>query len=146
MNGIQHHILHAEDNPDDSLLIQLAFRKVGLPFTLSLVEDGARAISYLKGEGDYADRHRHPQPTLALLDIKIPRYSGLEVLEWIRSQSSLSALPVLMLTSSRNLADVRRAYELGVNAYLVKSVEYEELQDTIRSLANFWIKKNILPI
>lgn len=146
MNGIQHHILHAEDNPDDVLLIQLAFRKTGIAFTTAVVEDGAQAIAYLKGEGDYADRQKHPLPTLALLDIKIPRYSGLEVLEWIRSRKRFSALPVLMLTSSRNLDDVRRAYELGVNAYLVKAVEYEDLQDTIRSLAQFWLKKNILPI
>ena len=145
MTGIQHHILHAEDNPDDALLIQLALRKVGAPFTLHTVEDGAAAIAYLKGEGDYADRQSHPLPTLVLLDIKIPRYSGLEVLEWIRAQGRFAALPVIMLTSSRNYEDVRRAYELRVNAYLVKAVEYEELQDTIRALANFWLKKNVLP-
>ena len=146
MSGFHHHILHAEDNADDSLLIDRAFRKVGLPITRSVVEDGARAIAYLKGEGEFADRHAHPLPTLALLDIKMPRYSGLEVLEWIRSQHKFVALPVLMLTSSRNLDDVRRAYELGVNAYLTKAVEYDELQDTIRSLATFWLKKNILPL
>lgn len=146
MNGIQHHILHAEDNADDALLIQIGFRKAGIPFTMSTLEDGALTIEYLKGEKEFADRQMHPLPTLALLDIKIPRYSGLEVLEWIRRQSKFSALPVVMLTSSRNLEDVRRAYELGVNAYLVKAVEYEELQDTIRSLAMFWLKKNVLPI
>ena len=145
MNGIQHHILHAEDNPDDALLIQLAFRKAGIPFSMSTVEDGAEAISYLKGEGKYSDRHAHPLPTLVLLDIKIPRFSGLEVLEWIRTQGRFAPLPVLMLTSSRNLEDVRRTYELRVNAYLVKAVEYEELQDTIRTLAAFWLKKNVLP-
>ena len=146
MSGFHHHILHAEDNSDDSLLIDRAFRKVGLPVTRSVVEDGAQAIAYLKGEGKYADRHAHPLPTLALLDIKMPRYSGLEVLEWIRSQNKFVALPVLMLTSSRNLDDVRRAYELGVNAYLTKAVEYDELQDTIRTLSMFWLKKNILPL
>ena len=145
MNGIQHHILHAEDNPDDALLIQIAFRKVGVQFTSTTVEDGARAISYLKGEGEYADRRLHPLPTVTLLDIKIPRFSGLEVLEYIRGQARFSSLPVIMLTSSKNLEDVRRAYELGVNAYLVKAVEYEELQGTIRSLATFWLKKNVLP-
>jgi DNA-binding response OmpR family regulator len=102
-------------------------------------------MAYLRGEGKFADRLAHPTPTLALLDIKIPMYSGLEVLEWIRTQGRMPALPVLMLTSSKNLADVRRAYELGVNAYLVKAVEYEELQETIRALAVFWLKKNVLP-
>ena len=145
MNGIQHHILHAEDNADDALLIQIGLKKAGIPFTITTLEDGACAIAYLKGEDQYADRQLHPLPTLAVLDIKIPRYSGLEVLEWIRTQTKFAALPVVMLTSSRNLADVRRAYELGVNAYLVKAVEYEELQETIRSLAIFWLRKNVLP-
>lgn len=146
MNAIVHHILHAEDNQDDALLIQMGFRKAGQSCTISSVEDGARAISYLKGEGEYADRQLHPLPTLALLDIKMPRYTGLEVLEWVRSQGRFSALPVVIFTSSKNLADIRRAYELGVNAYLVKAVEYQELQDTIRALAAFWLGKNVLPL
>jgi CheY-like chemotaxis protein len=146
MSGIQHHILHAEDNPDDALLIQIALKKSGVPFTITTLEDGAKVLEYLKGEKEFADRHRFPLPTLALLDIKIPRYSGLEVLEWLRSQGRFAALPIVMLTSSRNLADVRRAYELGVNAYVVKAVEYEELQDTIRTVAAFWLRKNVLPI
>lgn len=146
MNAIVHHILHAEDNQDDALLIQMAFRKAGQACTISSVEDGAHAIAYLKGEGEYEDRQRHPLPTLALLDIKMPRYTGLEVLEWIRSQSRFTALPVIIFTSSKNLLDIRRAYELGVNAYLVKAVEYQELQSTVRTLAAFWLEKNVLPL
>jgi CheY-like chemotaxis protein len=146
MNGIQHHILHAEDDPNDVLLIQLAFRKLDLPCTVTSVEDGDQALAYLKGEGKYADREKYPLPTLALLDIKIPRYSGLEVLEWIRSQTRFTALPVLILTSSRNLPDIRRAYELGVNAYLVKPVEYHELEETLRATITFWLEKNVLPV
>jgi CheY-like chemotaxis protein len=146
MSGIHHHILHAEDNPDDAILVQLVFRRLGHSATMSLVEDGARAIAYFKGEGEYGDRQNHPLPTLVLLDIKMPRYSGLEVLEWIRNQPRLSTVPIVIFTSSRNLDDIRRAYELGANAYLVKPVEYEELQDTIRTLAAFWLNKNVLPI
>lgn len=146
MNGIQHHILHAEDDPNDVLLIQLALRKLDLPCTITCVENGDQAIAYLKGEGQYADREKYPFPTLALLDIKIPRYSGLEVLEWIRSQTRLFGLPVLIFTSSRNLPDIRRAYELGVNAYLVKPVEYVELEDTLRATITFWLGKNVLPM
>lgn len=145
MNGIHHHILYAEDNPDDVLLIQRALRKLAPSTTISSVEDGVLAIEYLKGEGDFADRARFPMPTLALLDIKMPRYSGLEVLEWIRGQANLTGLPVIIFTSSRNLVDVRRAYELGVNAYLVKAVDYTDLQETLKSLVSFWIDKNVLP-
>ena len=76
----------------------------------------------------------------------MPRYSGLEVLEWIRGQGRFNSVPVIIFTSSHNLADVRRAYELGVNAYLVKSVEFQELQSTIRALSAFWLEKNVLPI
>lgn len=146
MNAIQHHILHAEDNPDDALLIQTAFRKIGLLSTMSTVPDGAQALQYLKGEGAFADRRQHPLPTLALLDIKMPRYSGLEVVEWIRGQPAFAALPVIMFTSSRNLEDVRRAYQLGANAYLVKPVDYHEIQASLRALATFWLERNVLPI
>jgi CheY-like chemotaxis protein len=145
MSKVKHHILHVEDNQDDALLIELGFRKLRQPCTMTCVEDGAAAIAYLKGEGPYADRERYPLPTLALMDIKIPRYSGLEVLEWIRGQASFRGLPVVIFTSSRNQEDIRRAYDLGVNAYLVKSVELEELQDTLRAVVDFWLNKNVLP-
>ena len=145
MSTRKHHILHVEDNQDDALLIELAFRKLRQPSTMTCVEDGAAAIAYLKGEGKYADRQQYPMPTLALMDIKIPRFSGLEVLEWIRAQGSFKALPVVIFTSSRNLEDIRRAYDLGVNAYLVKSVELQELQDTLRAVVDFWLTKNVLP-
>ena len=146
MSPLHHHILHAEDDPNDALLIQMSFRKAGATAPITVMEDGARVIDYLKGEGEFANRQRHPLPTVALLDIKIPRYSGLEVLEWIRSQSRFAALPVIIFSSSRNLADIRRAYELGVNAYIVKAVEYDELQATVKALHSFWIQKNVLPI
>lgn len=146
MKRIHHHLLYAEDNPDDSLLVQRAFRKLGQPCSIIAVEDGASALAYLKGEGEFADRQTHPFPTLALLDVKMPRFSGLEVLEWIRQQPEFSSLPVVIFTSSRNVTDVRRAYDLGVNAYLVKSVEYKELQDTLHTFISFWLEKNVLPI
>jgi CheY-like chemotaxis protein len=146
MNGVHHHILHAEDNPDDVLLIQRAFKRLENPCPITSVEDGARAISYLKGEDEYHDRAKYPLPTLALLDIKMPRYSGLEVLEWIRSQPRYSGLPVVIFSSSRNIADIQRAYQLGVNAYLVKPVEYAELQETVKSIISFWVARNVLPI
>jgi CheY-like chemotaxis protein len=146
MKGIQQHILYADDNQDDTLLIQMAFKKSGQLCTLNSVPDGAAAMEYLKGEGAHADRQAHPFPTLVLLDIKMPRYTGLEVLEWVRSQPAFSALPVVMFTSSKNLEDVRRAYELGANAYLVKPVDYHEIQASLRALAAFWFEHNILPL
>lgn len=146
MNPTHHHLLYVEDNHDDALLIQRVFKKMGNPCTVSWMEDGAAALAYLKGEGEFEDRQKHRFPTLALLDIKLPRYTGLEVLEWIRSQGQLSALPVIMFSSSRNLEDIRRAYDLGANAYLVKAVGYDELTETLKTLAGFWLGKNVLPL
>jgi CheY-like chemotaxis protein len=134
-----------EDDPNDITLVHLAFRKVTIPVSISSVKDGDEAVNYLKGEHDYSDRTRHPMPTVVLLDIKIPRQSGLEVLAWIRSQTNFSALPVILFTSSQDLKDVRRAYQLGANAYLVKPVDFKELGETLQSFATFWLGRNFLP-
>ena len=131
-------ILLVEDDPDDSFLIGRAFRKAGLsaPFE---VRDGEAAVAYLKGEGEYADRERCPLPELMLLDLKLPRLSGLEVLQWVREQkSSVNSLPVVVLTSSAQHPDIERAYVLCVNAYLVKPVDPAALEETVRRLGLFW--------
>src|SRR5687768_12930434 len=106
-------ILIAEDNPDEVLLIRRAFRLAKLDYPLQVVSNGDAAIAYLGGEGQYADRSQYPLPTLMLLDLKMPRKSGLEVLEWLRDQPGLRRLRVVVLTASRESADVDQAYELG---------------------------------
>src|SRR5438270_829679 len=103
-------ILLVEDNDDDVLLVRRAFAKAKLGTPLAVVRDGDAAVEYLGGGGPYADRERHPLPALVLLDLKLPRRSGFEVLEWVRRHPVLRRLPVVVLTSSKETADVDRAY------------------------------------
>lgn len=138
-------ILLVEDNPDDVLLIQRAFRKLGAVNPLRVVSDGEQAVAYLAGEGPYADRDAHPLPSLLLLDLKLPRRSGFEVLEWLRGRPGLRRLPVVVLTSSRESQDVGRAADLGANSYLVKPVQFDALQEMVRTLRLYWIQLNERP-
>ncbi|HZY17713.1 MAG TPA: response regulator [Ramlibacter sp.] len=138
-------ILLVEDNSDDVVLIQRAFRRAGVRTTLAVVDDGDSAVGYLEGSGPWADRSRHPLPRLVLLDLKLPRRSGLEVLAWLRAQPSLLGLTVVVLTSSRENTDLRRAYELGANSFLVKPVNFDDLLDLVRTLDLYWMRLNQAP-
>jgi CheY-like chemotaxis protein len=140
-------ILHVEDDPNDVELVGIAFRKAKVSGQVVVANDGDQAVDYLKGEGVYADRKAHPFPALMLLDIKLPRRSGLEVLEWLRSQpeAHLKRLPVVMLTSSNQAHDVGRAYDLGANSYLVKPGELSELIDLAKTLDTYWLSFNMRP-
>src|SRR6478672_7723674 len=128
-------ILHVEDEQNDVLLIARAFRKAETSAQIQVVNDGEQAVNYLNGSSP----QQAPVPSLVLLDLKLPRKSGLEVLEWIRSQPGLKRIPVVMLTSSRQPIDINRAYDLGVNAYLVKPVNFDELVGMLKSLDSFWM-------
>ena len=103
-------ILLVDDNPHDVVLIRLAFRRVGIIDTIHLVKDGEEAMRYIRGEGAYADRHQFPVPTLVLLDLKMPQTSGFEVLRWIREQPKLAAVVIVVMSGSKNDADIERAY------------------------------------
>jgi CheY-like chemotaxis protein len=138
-------ILHVEDDPNDVLLIGRAFRKAEVSASIQVVNDGDQAVEYLNGRNAYAERERFPLPALVLLDLKLPRKSGIEVLQWIRSRPGLRRIPVVMLTSSRQPIDINRAYDLGVNAYLVKPVSFETLVEMLRTLDSFWLGVNEQP-
>jgi CheY-like chemotaxis protein len=138
-------VLLVEDNPDDALLTRRAFTKAGIPKLLQVVGDGERAVAYLAGNGDFADRDRFPLPLLVLLDLKLPRRSGFEVLEWLRVQPGLRRLPVVVLTSSDQSADVNRAFDLGANSYLVKPVKFDALLDMVKALNLYWLLLNEKP-
>jgi CheY-like chemotaxis protein len=135
-------LMLVEDDPDHVLLIQRALAKANLVNPLRIVRDGDEAIAYLSGQGPYGDRNRYPLPSLILLDLKLPRKSGLEVLEWIRSDPALRVLPVVALTSSAETSDIERAYALGVNSYLVKPLGFEDLLDLVKSLVMYWMILN----
>lgn len=145
MMAEQYPILLVEDSEDDQTLIRRAFAKAKLSNPLHIVDDGDKAVAYLSGNGIYADRNAHPLPTIILLDLKLPRRSGHEVLAWLRAQPSLPKIPVVVLTSSAETADVKRAYDLGANSYLVKPVEFDGLIEMVRNLGVYWLVMNELP-
>ncbi len=132
-------ILLVEDNPDDVVLIRRAFQKARLLNPLHVVMSGEEAIEYLSGGGRYEARTEYPLPNLVLLDIKMPRVNGFEVLKWIRRQPGLRALRVVMLTSSDEIRDVNTAYQLGANSFLVKPVDFERLVEIFQALSGYWL-------
>src|SRR5437660_5120901 len=145
MKGNGSTILLVEDSADDVLLIRRAFQKAGITNPIQVVEHGDAAVSYLAGEPPFADRQRFPLPVMVLLDLKLPRRSGLEVLAWVRQHSGLKRIPVVVLTSSKESLDVNQAYDLGANSYLVKPVAFEELLALVRSLEGYWLLLNERP-
>lgn len=131
-------ILLAEDDENDIALLQQALRKNNLPSAIQVCRDGEEAIKYLSGIEPYHNRQEHPFPGVVFLDIKLPKRSGLEVLAWIRSHPNFRVLPVMLLTSSRMESDIAEAYELGANAYIVKPSRFEEFQQVVKLVYQFW--------
>lgn len=145
MNRNRELILLVEDDPNDVFLMQRAFRHAEIPNQLHIVEDGDKAINYLAGTGSYSDREKYPLPSLVLLDLKLPLRSGLEVLEWIRSQPGLKRLIVIILTSSRESSDIAKAYDLGANSYMVKPASPQVLIDLAKTIKSYWMTYNEPP-
>lgn len=135
-------ILHVEDDSNDVLFLNLAFEKAGITMPVLVATDGQLAIDYLSGAGGYANRKEFPRPCLVLLDLKLPRKSGFEVLAWIRSQPALRRLVVIVLTSAEHEQDVARAYDLGANSYVIKPMDLAEREETARLLKGWWLGCN----
>jgi len=135
-------VLLVEDSPEDTLVMGRAFSRAGVDGGLSVVRDGEEAIGYLERAIGTDSVRREPLPALILLDLKLPRKSGLEVLTWIRRQPALKRIPVVVLTSAWNDGDVDRAYDLGANSYLVKPVEFGQLLETVKTLKHYWLDLN----
>src|ERR1051325_11620971 len=138
-------ILHVEDREEDVFLLNYAFRRAEIKNPVYVAADGQQALDYLGGAGKFADRSKFPLPCLVLLDLQLPHKMGLEVLEWIRQQPSLKALIVITLSSSLHEGDIRRAYELGTNAFLVKPASADMLADMCQALKHFWLVHNQTP-
>lgn len=138
-------ILQVEDDENDILLFEHACQRAEVVAALQVVGDGQEAIEYLAGEGRFADRERYPLPRLVLLDLKMPRKDGFEVLEWIRQHPVLKSMVVIMFTSSAQARDVSTAYELGVNSFIVKPASVDERVLFARSLYQWWCHFNLLP-
>jgi CheY-like chemotaxis protein len=138
-------ILLAEDEEDYVLLIKRAFSQAKIPNPIHVVWNGQEAIAYLKGEGKYSNREEYPLPDLFLLDLKMPRVNGFEVLKWLRSQPGLAPLRVLVLTSSDAIRDVNEAYKLGANSFMVKPMDFQDFTQLSRLIKDFWLKTSKTP-
>ena len=137
-------LLHVEDDSNDVLLFHHACLKAGLSFDVQVATDGQQALAYLSGQEPFGDRQQHPFPDLLLLDLKLPRVNGFEVLNWIRREKGFR-LPVIVLSSSNHEVDVNRAYEAGANSYLVKPVDFNALVEMIKALHDYWLGFNAGP-
>ncbi len=138
-------ILLVEDNPDDEELTRLAFAESRVANELVVVRDGQEALAYLFAAGKYADRDVAEQPQLVLLDLKLPKLNGMEVLRAIRSDERTQFLPVVVLTSSKEECDLIESYSLGVNSYIQKPVDFNQFRRTIKTLGLYWLVVNRPP-
>ena len=135
-------ILLVEDDENDVLVMKMALEKVGLTGLIRMATDGREAQDYLSGSGIFADRHEYPLPYLILLDLKLPRVMGLEVLKWIRERPEFDSTIVLILSSSSMPEDIQGAYRLRANGYLVKPHTLENLQLMTQAIKGFWFIHN----
>ncbi len=137
-------ILVAEDSEDDRFMYQRAMDKVGLK-SVRFVADGEEAIAYLRAEGKYADRNQYPFPNWLILDLKMPRKGGFEVLEWVRTHTECSVIPTIVMTSSMIPSDVKRAYQIGVNTFFSKPHSQAELVALFQGLLDYWCRAEVPP-
>jgi CheY-like chemotaxis protein len=140
MNRSPKTLLLVEDDPDDVALFRRAMQKAGIAAELQLAEDGDEAIRFLQSKAESEGDARLPQ--ILLLDLKMPRKSGWEVLEWIRRHPALRRMPVIIFTSSRERSDIIRSYELGANSYLAKPVAFDQLKEMVRAMHHYWFDIN----
>jgi two-component system response regulator len=138
-------ILLVEDNPDDEALTMRALKKSNILNDVVVARDGAEALDYLFGTGAYAGRDTRLQPQIVLLDLKLPKVDGLEVLKRMRADARTRLLPVVILTTSNEERDVISSYQLGANSYIRKPVDFEQFMDAVRQLGLFWLVLNVPP-
>lgn len=138
MHDSEYPILVFEDDPNDALLLQRALKKNNMNNPVHIVTNGEEGLAYLQRQGPYADRGRFPFPRVILLDLKMPRKGGLEVLEYLRAHPSLKVIPTIVFTSSRETQDIERAYDLGANAFMVKPHDFDGLVQIMQKIREFW--------
>jgi two-component system response regulator len=138
-------ILLVEDNPDDEKLTIMGFKRNNIANNIVVARDGKEAVDYLFAQGDYAERDKMELPQVVVLDLKLPKMSGIEVLKLIRENPITHYLPVVVLTSSKEDRDIVETYELGVNAYVQKPVDFNEFGEAVKHLGMFWLLLNSAP-
>lgn len=134
-------ILAAEDEESDRIILELGFQRARLPQALVIVRDGQEAVDYLSGKGRYADRSVHPLPALLILDLKMPRMNGFDVLRWLAEQPDFKQLPAVVLSSSGDELDVKKARQLGAREYFVKPHSLDELIRIAHEMQSRWLNQ-----
>ncbi len=135
-------LLFVEDQASDAELALHAFRALGLDRSVARLRDGAEALDYLFARGPYTNRDASDQPRLVLLDLKLPKVDGLQVLEAMRSDERTRDIPVVVLTSSNEACDIERCYALGANSYVVKPVDFDQFTEAIQHIGRYWLSMN----
>ena len=135
-------VLLAEDNLDDILITKRAWKKSNIKSKLYIVNDGEEALDFLKKRGKHKEV---PNISMMLLDLKMPKLDGLEVLEYVKNDDQLKKLPIIMLTTSNRTADVLKAYELGCNGYIVKPIGFDNFIDAVNLIERFWLELSVSP-
>jgi two-component system response regulator len=143
---VERTILLVDDDSNDEELARIALERSKIPHHLEVARDGAEALDWLFRRGAFASRPEHPIPSLILLDLKLPKLSGLEVLAQLRQHESTRHIPVVVFTSSGEQTDLRRSYRLGANAYVKKPIDFREYKELIADLGSFWLRRNALPM
>jgi two-component system response regulator len=146
MNPNQVEILLVEDNPNDAELTLYALKKYNVANHIDIARDGAEALDYVFCTGAYAHRRIENGPKVVLLDLKLPKVDGLEVLRRIKADPRTRTIPVVVLTSSREERDIVESYQLGVNSYIVKPVDFEQFTEAVRQLGLYWMLLNQSPV
>jgi len=131
-------LLIVEDNEDDIFFVERIFKQIGARCELRFARDGIEAVEYLSGKGAFQDRAKYPMPTIILMDLKMPRRNGFEVLEWMHNQEEIRLIPTIVVTSSTLQEDVTRAYRLGANAVMNKPVDKDSLLQMLKSFHIYW--------
>src|ERR1700757_1452570 len=145
MNNDEVEIMLVEDNPDDAALTIRALKKQNIANKLIHLKDGVEALDFIYGKGNYAGRNIQITPKVILLDLKMPKVNGMEVLEKLKSDETTKSIPIVMLTSSAEDPDIEKCYQLGANSYIVKPVEFEEFTKAVAGLGMYWMLLNKPP-
>ena len=136
-------MLIAEDDPSDLALLIRALRNAGVPVNLQITRDGEEIVRYLEGRGEFTDRAKHPFPDLIVLDLKMPKLSGIEVLRWLRDHPDFACFPKIVLSGSSVEKDVEEAYALGVNTFFTKPGGFLELRTLMKHVVEYWLRSQL---
>jgi len=138
MDDANYTILLVEDDENDAMLLRMAFERNSIANPVQWVKDGLEAVAYLNGDGIYSDRAKYPFPEVLLLDLKMPRMTGLELLAWIAEHPEFKVIPTIIMTSSKQELDIESAYKLGANTYMTKPIAFDQLAQMVKLTHEYW--------